>query len=750
MRGIVVLCTPFWKRAGLALSVAAGVLVAGCNNNPYPLGAERENTLFYSFDERSPRYLDPTASYSNPETAYTMQAYDPPYGYHYLKRPYQLVPKSAAAVVKPRYLGQDGQTLPDDAPGEQIAESVYDVPIKPGMRYQPHPAFAVDAQGKYRYHSDNPLTQAALGQRRSPWDFEHQGTREVVAEDFVYALKRHATTRIEAPVYAVFAEYVIGLKDYAALVKHEDEKLLAGLPADIRDKPFLDFRRWPLAGATAPEKHLLRIRLKGKYPQWNYWMALAFTAPIPWEADAFYAQPGMNEAGLSLNQWPVGSGPYMMKEFVRDRRHVMVRNPNYREDLYPCDGMPGDREAGLLDDCGKRMPFIDTLYVTIEKEKVARKEKFKQGYLDVPEIERPEWGVDFRNDADDSDAVAALFKARGFQFPLMTDISNWYLGFNMLDPVVGQGATPEQAEKNRKLRQALAIVIDYEEGYGRIFKHKGGVAAHGPLPPGLFGSREGEGSFHNPVTHKLVDGKVVRRSVDEAKVLLAEAGYPGGRDAVTGKPLVLNYDFQRAVTPEFKSENDWMVKQFAKLGIQLEIRATDFNQYQDKTLKGKHQIFWSGWLADYPDAENFTFLLFGPNSKSKNNGENIANYQNDEYDALHRQVQMLDDGPAKQAALDRMVAILQRDAPWAFGYFPFGGLAFQQWVHNGKPSILIRDMAKYYRVDPALRAAKQAEWNAPVRWPLALVAVAALALAWAARRSVRQRETATARRRAPA
>ncbi len=750
MGGIAVHRTSLRRLSGALLACASALLVSGCNNSPYPMGAERENTLFYSFDERSPRYLDPTASYANPESAYTMQAYDPPYGYHYLKRPYQLVPKSAAAVVKPRYLDKNGQTLPDDAPGEAIAESVYDVPIKPGMRYQPHPAFAVDAQGRHLYHSENPLTREALGKRRTPFDFAQQGTREVVAEDYVYALKRHATTRIEAPVYAVFAEYVIGLKDFAALVKREDAKLLAGLPEDIRDKPFLDFRRWPLAGAAAPEKHLLRIRLKGKYPQWNYWMALAFTAPIPWEADAFYAQPGMNEAGLSLNQWPVGSGPYMMKEFVRDRRHVMVRNPNYREDLYPCEGAPGDREAGLLDDCGKRMPFIDKLYVTIEKERVARKEKFKQGYFDVPEIERPEWGVVFRNDADDSDDVAALFKARGFQFPLMTDISSWYLGFNMLDPVVGKGATPELAEKNRKLRQALAIVIDYEEGYGRIFKHKGGVAAHSPFPPGLFGSREGQGSFHNPVTHKLVDGKVVRRSVDDAKKLLAEAGYPGGRDAVTGKPLVLNYDFQRAVTPEFKSENDWMVKQFAKLGIQLEIRATDFNQYQDKTLKGKHQIYWAGWLADYPDAENFSFLLYGPNAKSKSNGENISNYENADYDALHRQLQLLDDGPVKQAAMDRMTAILQHDAPWAFGYFPWGGMAFQQWVYNGKPSILIRDMAKYYRVDPKLRAAKQAEWNAPVRWPLVLAALALLLLIWAGRRSVRARETATARRHAPA
>lgn len=724
-------------------AAALALLAAGCNNSPYPDGAERTNTLFYSFDERSPRYLDPTASYANPESAYTFQIYEPPYGYHYLKRPYELVPKSAAAVAKPRYLDKAGQPLPEDAPAEQIAESVYDVPIRPGVMFAPHPAFAKNDQGEYLYHR---LTREQLGSKRSPWDFPVQGTRELVAEDFVYALKRHATTRIETPVLAIFSDYVIGLKEYVERVKAEDAKLLQGLPADARDKPFLDFRQWPLAGSSAPDKYTWRIRLKGKYPQWSYWMAMPFLAPVPWEADAFYAQPGMNENGLSLNQWPVGTGPYMMAEFVRDRRHVMKRNPNFRGEPYPCEGMPGDKEAGLLDDCGKTMPFIDTLYVTIEKEKVPRKEKFKQGYLDVPEIERPEWGVDFTNDANDSDEVKRLFEQRGFKFPLMTDISNWYLGFNMLDPVVGRGDTPEQQEKNRKLRHAISIAIDWEEGYGRIFKHKGGVAAHSPVPPGLFGSREGQPGFYNPVTHVLVDGKPVRRPIEDAKRLLAEAGYPGGRDARSGRPLVLNYDFQRAITPEFKSENDWMVKQFAKLGIQLEIRATDFNQYQDKTLKGRHQIFWGGWLADYPDAENFLFLTYGPLGRSKSQGDNYANYDNPAYDALYRQLQALDDGPAKQAVVDKMVGILQQDAPWAFGYFPWGGLAFQQWVYNGKPSILIRDMAKYYRVDPALRAQKQAEWNHPVRWPLALLAAVLLALAWWARRSYKARETATARR----
>jgi ABC-type transport system substrate-binding protein len=325
-----------------------------------------------------------------------------------------------------------------------------------------------------------------------------------------------------------------------------------------------------------------------------------------------------------------------------------------------------------------------------------------------------------------------------------TDISNWYVGFNMLDPVVGKGKTPDEDERHRKLRQAISIAIDWEEGYGRIFLQKGGNAAHGPLPPGLFGSREGQGTFHDPVTHEVVDGKVVRRPIAQARKLLAEAGYPDGRDAKSGKPLVLNYDYQKVVTPEAKVENDWMVRQFAKLGIQLEIRATDYNQFQDKVLKGKHQIFWWGWLADYPDAENFLFLLYGPNAKSVSNGENVSNYQNPAYDKLYRELQTLDDGPRKQAVIDQMVEIVQQDAPWSFGYFPWGGLAFQQWVYNGKPSILIRDMAKYYRVDPALRVAKQAEWNKPVWWPMVVLLLLVLAMVWAARRGYRRRQRATA------
>src|ERR1022692_3395722 len=120
----------------LVFLVASCALLA-CNNSPYPEGAAATNTLFYSFDERSPRYLDPTASYSNPESAYTYQIYEPLYGYHYLDRPYKLIPKAAAEVAKPYYLDKAGQRLPADAPAEQIAQSVYDIPIKHGVMYAP-------------------------------------------------------------------------------------------------------------------------------------------------------------------------------------------------------------------------------------------------------------------------------------------------------------------------------------------------------------------------------------------------------------------------------------------------------------------------------------------------------------------------------------------------------------------------------------------------------------------------------------
>jgi hypothetical protein len=142
-------CGPHWLLRVWALVlgfIALGAL-SGCGNSPWEAGAAEENTLYTAMQENTPRHLDSTASYWSNDTAVTYQVYEPLYGYHYLKRPYQLVPKAAAAVVAPRYVDKDGKPLPADAPGELIAESIYDIPIRKGILYQPHPAFAKDVQG---------------------------------------------------------------------------------------------------------------------------------------------------------------------------------------------------------------------------------------------------------------------------------------------------------------------------------------------------------------------------------------------------------------------------------------------------------------------------------------------------------------------------------------------------------------------------------------------------------------------------
>ena len=721
--------------------LALPVLLVGCNNNPLPSDAAATNTSFSAVVENSPRHLDPTASYWSNDTPYTYQIYEPLYGYHYLKRPFELVPKTATEVVKPQYIDKDGKPLPPDAPGELVAESVYDVPIKPGIRFQPHPAFAADDKGRYRYHDMKP---GELGNRRTPLAFEHQGTRELVADDFVYAVKRHATTRITTPIYGIFSEYVLGLKEYGPLIKAEDDKLRAKLDPASLDKPFLDFRRWPLAGASAPEKHLLRLRIKGKYPQWSYWMQMTFLAPVPWEADAFYAQPGMASVGLTLDTWPVGTGAYMMTEFIKDRRHVMKRNPNYRGEPYPCEGMPGDKEAGLLDDCGKMMPFIDSFVSTIEREAVPQKGKFRQGYYDIEVFERTDTGLDYLVEMQDSEEVRAEYLEKGFRLPRFPDVTSWLIGFNMLDPTIGMVGTPEQQQRNRKLRQAISIAIDWEE-FSKVFPKKGGETAMSPLPDGIPGSRHGTMEGVNPVTHKVVDGKVVRRPIADAKKLMVEAGYPSGRDAKTGRPLVINYDYYAPATPERKPEIDWVVRQFAKIDIQIEVRATDNNQFQDKVRKGNYQVFWLGWLADYPDAENFLFLLYGPNGKTKFDGENTSNYASPEFDRLYAQMKLQDDGPQKQAVIDKMVELTQADAPWSFGYFPYSSSAAQTWVHNHKPAVLLRDQGRYLRLDVAERVKRQQAWNEPVWWPLLLLLAAIAALVVVAVRSFRRRERTNAR-----
>ena len=265
----------------------------------------------------------------------------------------------------------------------------------------------------------------------------------------------------------------------------------------------------------------------------------------------------------------------------------------------------------------------------------------------------------------------------------------------------------------------------------------------GPIPPGIFGYLEGEAGV-NPIVYDWVDGGPKRKSIETAKKLLAEARFPDGRDAATGQPLVLYLDtVQRG--PGDKARLDWYRRQFQKLNIQLELRTSDWNRFQEKVRAGNTQLFFLGWNADYPDPENFLFLLNGPQSRAKTGGENTANYQNPEYDRLFERMKNMPNGLERQAFIDRMVRIAREDAPWAWGFHPKDyGLA-HVWLKNVRPNQMARNGLKFYRLDAALRESDRAAWNRPELWPIGLGLLALVAAAVPAVVAFRRRERAPAR-----
>jgi ABC-type transport system substrate-binding protein len=259
----------------------------------------------------------------------------------------------------------------------------------------------------------------------------------------------------------------------------------------------------------------------------------------------------------------------------------------------------------------------------------------------------------------------------------------------------------------------------------------------GPLPPGIYGYRED--GFNDVVYENGPDGKPKRRSVQEARKLLAEAGYPDGRDGKTGQPLVLYLDTVSR-GPDDAARLNWYRRQFAKLDIQLEIRTTDWNRFQEKIRTGNTQMFFLGWNADYPDPENFLFLLYGPNGMNNGDGENKARYGNAEFDRLFEQMRNMENGPARQAIVERMVKIAREDAPWVWGFHPKEYGLSHQWVKNSKPNNMARNGLKYVRIDAERREQLREQWNRPVVWPSLLVVLLLILGSLPAYLSYRRRE----------
>jgi ABC-type transport system substrate-binding protein len=694
-----IICIVFLMKS-FALSYAS----SGVLNNPYPQSELGKNIFYSSFTEQ-PKTLDPALSYSLNEYLFISSIYEPLLEYDYFLRPYQLKPLIAAEWPQVKYLDAQGKLLTG---GSKIEPefTVYTLKIKKGIFYQPHPAFARNKLGNYLYHhlSKDYLNKYNINQLS---DFKHTGTRELVVDDYIYQIKRLANPAVSSPIYGLMSEHILGFKQYGK-----------SLP---KSASYVDLRAYPLEGLKKLNDYTFEITVKGQYTQFLFWLAMTFFSPMPWEADLFYSQAGMSNKNLSLGWYPVGTGAFMLIKNNPNYSMVLKKNPNFHQEYFPLGGSDQDRKKGYSEHAGERLPLIDMAIFTLEKESIPRWNKFLQGYYDNSIVGSDSFDQAIYINKQGIVSLTPEMQEKKMYLTQTLEAGIHYMGFNMLDGIVGG-----QSERARKLRQAISIAVNYDEHIA-IFYNGRGIAAQGPIPPGIFGHKAGKAGI-NPYVYEWKGNEAVRRSLNDARKLMAEAGYPQGIDPATGKSLILHYDAITTGGPEDKALFDWMRKQFAQIGIELNVRATLYNRFQEKMRVGDTQIFSWGWIADYPDPENFLFQLYGGNGKVRYGGENATNYQNPEFDRLFNLMKNRKNDVIREQIIEKMVAIVLRDAPWAWGIYSENFILSQYWLSHTKPNTISLGTLKYVAINVSEREQLRQQWNQVIFWPLGLLLVLILAL----------------------
>jgi ABC-type oligopeptide transport system substrate-binding subunit len=151
---------------------------------------------------------------------------------------------------------------------------------------------------------------------------------------------------------------------------------------------------------------------------------------------------------------------------------------------------------------------------------------------------------------------------------------------------------------------------------------------------------------------------------------------------------------------------------FEQLGIKMKLQVNTWSQHLERSHKGTFQMFSLGWIADYPDPENFLQLLYGPNAPPNPNSSAFANA---EYDRLYEKMKSMENTPEREAVIHRMVEIAIEECPWIFNVHSPSYVLRHSWNKNGKSHSISGNYRKYVRCDPEMRRAYRKAENKPNR-----------------------------------
>ncbi|WP_239061839.1 ABC transporter substrate-binding protein [Ideonella livida] len=606
--------------ACLVLSALPGASAATAPSTAAPVAASAPSAAAPA--PRVLRYAFPTAEtgfdpaqisdlYSRTIAAHIFEA---PLTYDYLARPARLRPQTAAAL-----------------PEASADFRTWTFRLRPGI-----------------YFADDP----AFGGRR----------RELVAEDYVYSIKRLYDPRWKSPTLGLLeGSRILGLSELR-------QQAIQG------QRPF-DYDA-PVEGLRVLDRYTFQLRLAEPAPRIHYYFADgAMLGAVAREVVEHY--------GDEIMAHPVGTGPFLLAQWRRSSRIVLARNPGFREERFdaepPADDPVSQAIAQRLR--GRRLPLLDRVEVSIVEESQPRLLGFLNAEHDLLDRLPPELSPPILPHGQ----LAPHLQKKGVQLERVAGVDITYAYFGMENPVVG-GYGPAQVA----LRRAIALAYDAQAERQQMRKGQM-LPAQSIVPPGVSGFQAG------------LRTEMSQQDLPRALALLDLYGFAdrdgdGWRERPDGGPL--HIEFSSQTDQISRQQQELWKKAFDALGLQATFRIAKWPEQLKASRAGKLMMWSVSWSAATPDGAYFLDLMYGPNKGQANH----ARFDLPEYNRLYRQQSSLPDGPQREAVILQMKKLGVAYMPYkVVGHRMINDL-MHPWVIGYRRHPFLRENWRYVDVDPEAQA----------------------------------------------
>lgn len=445
-------------------------------------------------------------------------------------------------------------------------------------------------------------------------------SRELVAADFVYTIKRFYDPALRSEwLYQWENAGLLGLSELR-------RRVLASKAAFPYDEE--------VPGLRALDRHRFEVRLARPAPRLaDHFASRTLAGAVAREVIERYADDPQAH--------PVGTGPFMLKEWRRASRIVLVRNPRFREQRFAGRPAPDDAaaqaEARRLQ--GARAPLVDRIELDVVEESQPRWLAFLNGEHDAVAVPS-----DLSALAVPDGQPAPYLARRGIRHEREVASSVAHTFFNFDNPVVG-GYGPDKVA----LRRAIALAYDSAEEI-RVARGGQGLPAQSMIPPDCYGAEP------------ALATEMSRPSPARARALLEMHGYvdrdgDGFRETPAGERLELRIAFP----PDQRSRriSELWLKRMRAVGLRTRFEVAPFGELIRRSLAGQLMMWGFSWQGG-PDGDFFLGLAYGPNADQSND----ARFRLAAFDRLYERQRVLPDGPERLALMHRATRLMLAYVPY--------------------------------------------------------------------------------------